>query len=287
MSNLAQFNTIRLVFNVSRFEIETDNDGLPLGMNGKLWLGEYINKEGYLARLGWANLDGHNFIGGVPYAALDGDKAFFFQDRTDGFEKALIKYNVNYRPSVAAAIRAQLFTEEGALTEMGTILSNPPIEDDGTSGLYGFQLVIYVVDRGIEVRTDKNGWQVVDIAPDQVSHVEIIVRGHRDFTTRRRVVDLGLMLEAQFECFGSSEHKPATVQDTRDVLLGINKAGASRRGKHKKGNTQKVQDMLNQAKEVKADPANVPSIAEVNSTTADAAINLIDQILGKTKAADL
>ena len=286
MSNLSQ-SAVRLVFNVSRLVAEVDVNGNPVSDLFKLWLGEYV-KDGDLKTLARCHVDAHTFISGVPYVAIDGDHKFFFQDRNEGFEQSLIRYNINFNGAIAESIRSQLFNADGSFTDMAKAMANPILnEDNGQSMLSGYQLVVYVVDREADVRLDKDGWQVVDIDPNQISHIQVITRGHADFSTRRKTVDLGMMLQAQFQQFGSSSTKPATVADTRDALLTLNKPAEGRRRNHKKNPSKTMEDLMAKV-QPQPQPTNsdLPTISEVKRTTDSAALDLLNQITG-TKASDL
>lgn len=205
-------STMTVVFNISRLVEDS----------GQLWLGEYVSKAtGDITTLARLHYGAHYFVSGLPYALVEGDDLYFTEDRAEGFEAAVVKYNINFGQGPVDYISSLLFDEEEALTEVGRLLAEPPTGENGCSMLRGYQLHIEVDNSFIDLKQTKEGVTLKEIAPEGVVKFRLVRKADPAYVSKRTQVKLGDAVQVMFTATKRDAKPVEGPEATRALLLGM------------------------------------------------------------------
>lgn len=178
------------------------------------------------------HLSGNTFLSGMHYAYQDveGNVTFSFNKSKDVTAK--VDVNVNFTPQQLEGLQEQI-------DNLGTILTRPPVDDDGVSELQGYQLHVVINDAKLAVTqetSEKYGDKIIYKIKDyQVQAVKIVTAGDESYIEApgARTVDIDMAMKALYDPTPKHEVfvQPTTVEETKAALLDFSRArtrGAAR-----------------------------------------------------------
>jgi hypothetical protein len=232
--------SVVFVYKISRF----------YSKQGKLTLGEYMNKQEEVHAMARMHTEGHFFISGLMMAAVRGEDVSFTFERNPELQDAKVKYQINYNPSLLESLDFSAFEKV-------------PCDDNGVSSLTGYQLHVEL-NSGNVIKTQEGAWTVFRTVDDAVS-ILIVKSGDADYVNTGSTMNLSDSLDILFKT--TQKDKVLTREQARESILGGVKRTAARPPARRKTSSNAAADNL----------LKVESI-ETNSDVSSPAASLLERI---------
>jgi len=221
----------KFIFQVSKFNASKN----------RLFLKQRYNKaKDAVTSLATLYMDANTYVSGMHYAYIDddGDTSYSFDKKDEVSVK--VDVTINFNPE-------QLETVKYQLAQAGSILTNPPQDDNGVSELRGWQLHVVIKPNEeityIKEREEQWGDKLIyKVQPYQVKEVKLVTASEEAYIEAPGAskIDLNMAMQALYSTREKVEVavKPTTIDEAKSVLLDFSKAKSrgERRRQKREGN---------------------------------------------------